>query len=385
MNARTGTIEGARKVDETARDATAAPVAAPTAPQGAPAEADTPPPPAKGRGRRRLLMVSLPLLLLLGGGTAWLLGGRYVSTDNAYVHQPMVSVSSDVGGRITDVMVQENQTVTAGTPLFRLDTEDYRIALDNADAKLASARLAVAQQRAAYATAKAQLQAAEGIRDVQARELDRQKELTARGIGSQAALDQATVTERGAENAVAVAQSQLAAAAAALGGNPENDTDSMPAVRAALSERAAAARDLAQTEVRAPSDGTVSQIDILNVGQYVSPGASVATLVDSGDTWIEANFKETQLDGLKVGQPVTVEVDAYPDLELTGTVDSFGSATGSQFSLIPAQNATGNWVKVVQRVPVRIRLDEAPGAPLRDGMSVSVSVDTGHSRLDELK
>ncbi|WP_375690273.1 HlyD family secretion protein [Pseudooceanicola sp. LIPI14-2-Ac024] len=338
----------------------------------------------KGKGRRRMLMISVPLALAVVGGGYWLLGGRYISTDNAYVHQPMISVSPDVAGRVTEVLVHENQVIAAGTPLFRIDPTDYRIALDNAEAQLAAARLAVEQQRAAYATANAQLEAARGIEDVKKRELARQEELTSRGIGSQAALDEATVAARSATNSVAVAQSQLAAAAAALGGDPEAETDTLPAVRAALSAREAAERNLAHTEVKSATGGTVSQIESLNVGQFISTGSSIAKLVDSSDTWIEANFKETQLGKLVPGQRVTIEVDAYPDLELSGEVESFGSATGSQFSLIPAQNATGNWVKVVQRVPVRIKLDEAPELALRDGMSVSVSVDTGHSRLDDL-
>ncbi|MWD26216.1 HlyD family efflux transporter periplasmic adaptor subunit [Aquicoccus sp. SCR17] len=336
-------------------------------------------------GRRRLLMLALPLALAIGGGAWWLLGGRYVSTDNAYVHQRMVSVSPDVSGRITEVLVGENQHVEAGTPLFRLDASGYQIALDSAEAQLAAARLAVAQQRAAYATAAAQLESARSIRDVQQRELERQKELTNRGVGSQSALDQATITASSASNAVVVAQRQLDAAAAALGGDPEAETDSLPSVQAAISARDAAARDLDHTEIRAATEGTVSQIESLNVGQFVAAGTSVATLVDNADSWIEANFKETQLDDLEPGQPVGIEVDAYPDMELHGSVESFGSATGSQFSLIPAQNATGNWVKVVQRVPVRIGIEEDARRPLRDGMSVHVSVDTGHNRLDEMR
>lgn len=336
------------------------------------------------RGGRRLLMISLPLLLALAGGAAWLLGGRYVSTDNAYVHQPMITVSPDIGGRIVEVLVGENQVVTAGTPLFRLDPTDYRIALDTAEAQLGSARLAVVKEHAAYETAAAQLHAAEMIEDVKHRELARQQALTDRGIGSLAALDEATVAARTAANEVDVAQSRLAAAAAALGGDPEVDPDTLPSVRTAIAAYAAAARNLDQTEIAAATGGTISQIESLNVGQYVSAGSGIATLVESSDTWIEANFKETQLDRLRTGQSVRVAVDAYPGLELNGEVESFGSATGSQFSLIPAQNATGNWVKVVQRVPVRIRL-EPSGRPLRDGMSVKVSVDTGENRLDSLR
>ncbi|UOA28219.1 HlyD family secretion protein [Pseudosulfitobacter sp. DSM 107133] len=352
--------------------------------EAAPAPKDAQPP-APTRGRRRLLMLSVPLVLVLAGAGAWLFGGRYITTDNAYIHQPMTTISPDVSGRVSDVLVTENQSVTAGTPLFRLDPTDYRIALDTADAGLASARLAVAQQRAAFQTAQAQLQASKAIEDVKDRELKRQQQLTDRGIGTQASLDEATIAFRSASNAVTLAQRQLDAAAAALGGDPEADTDTLPSVRAALAAREAAERHLKQTEISAASDGTVSQIESLNVGQFIAAGTGIATLVDSGQTWVEANFKETQLAELHPGQPVTIDVDAYPGLELTGTVESLASATGSQFSLIPAQNATGNWVKVVQRVPVRIQIQTTADRPLRDGMSVSVSVDTGHDRLERLK
>ena len=347
--------------------------------------AETVPEKPKGRGRRRLLMLSVPLLLALAAGGAWLFGGRYIGTDNAYVHQPMISVAPEVGGRVADVLVHENEVVAAGDPIFRIDPTDYRIALESAEAQLANARLAVEEQRAAYATADAQLAAAEGIESVKERELERQEQLTDRGVGTQAALDEATVAARTAVNAVSVAQRQRAAAAAALGGNPEAETDTLPSVRAAIAARDAAARQLSQTEVTAATAGTVSQIESLNPGQFVAQGSGISTLVDATDSWIEANFKETQLDLLKVGQPVTIEIDAYPGLDLEGEVESFGPATGSQFSLIPAQNATGNWVKVVQRVPVRIRIANVPERPLVDGMSVKVSVDTGENRLARLQ
>lgn len=333
-------------------------------------------------GRRRLLMAALPMVLFLGGAGYWLTGGRYVATDNAYVHQPMVSISADVGGHITEVSVLENQLVGRGDLLFRIDAEPYRIALDRAEAALAAARLSVAQLRAGYATASAQLDAALGILEVTERELTRQQELTARGVGTAAQLDQAQVTARSARSAAEIARRQLDAAAAALGGDPAIETDAMPSVRAALAARDAAARDMDKTAVRAPGPGIVSQIENLNVGQFVAAGTSVATLVDASRSWIEANFKETQLDGLAVGQPVEILVDAYPGVTLHGEIQSFGSATGSQFALIPAQNATGNWVKVVQRVPLRIGIEGTPARDLRDGMSVHVRVDTGHSRLD---
>lgn len=348
------------------------------------ADTATPTPKKAGKGRRRALMMLVPGLILVGAGYYWATGGRYVTTDNAYIHQPMIAVSADQSGRVIEVDIDENQIVQAGDVLFRIDPVPYEIALDQAEASLSAARLQVAQLRASHATAAAQLEAAQGILNVQERELERQQQLTDRGVGTAAQLDQATVAERSARNNVNVAQRQLEAAAAALSGNPETETDDMPSVRAALASRDAAQRNLAHTEVVAPSPGTVSQIESLNVGQFLGAGTQAATLVNSSDTWIQANFKETQLDGIEIGQEVEVEIDAYPDLKLHGTVESFNSATGSQFSLIPAQNATGNWVKVVQRLAVRIKLDDAPDGLLRDGMSAHVSVDTGASRLDEM-
>ncbi|HIC65180.1 MAG: HlyD family efflux transporter periplasmic adaptor subunit [Paracoccus sp. (in: a-proteobacteria)] len=368
MNAETGKM----------KDAEAVPASAAVAAQAAPV-------PKRRKGRRRMLMAAVPLALVLAGGGYWLTGGRYVTTDNAYVHQPMIPVSADVSGRITEVDVTENQQIAAGAPIFRLDPEPYRIAVAQAEAALASARLAVEQQRAAYATAEAQLEAARSILEVQNREQERRQALVKRGVNSAASLDDATVATRNASNDVAIARRQRDAAAAALGGDPTAQTDDLPAVRAAIARLDAARRDLAKTRIDAPVSGTVAQVGSLNVGQFVQAGSGIATLVDANDTWIEANFKETQLQGIRTGQPVSVELDAYPDLELRGKVGSIGAATGSQFSLIPAQNATGNWVKVVQRLPVRIQLDGAPAGVLRNGFSARVSIDTGKSRLDQLR
>jgi membrane fusion protein (multidrug efflux system) len=329
-------------------------------------------------------MLSLPVALAVGGGIMWITGGRYVTTNNAYIHQPLVQVSADIAGRIAEVDVTENENVAAGTVMFKLDPKPYKIALDQANAALAAAQLQVTQLRAAYATAEAKLKAAQSLADISQREYERQKSLQSRGVASQSAVDSAHSAALSAENSVSLAQDGVSAAAAALGGNPQLATEDFPAVRAAMAQRETAQRNLSLATVKAPVPGVVSQVDSLNVGQYVTPGMLVASLVQTDKTWVEANFKETQLAGLKVGQPVTVAPDTYSGLKLAGKVQSIGSATGSQFSLIPAQNATGNWVKVVQRVPVRISVTPVKGMPLRDGMSVNVSVDTGQSRLDKL-
>lgn len=344
------------------------------------------PAPAKKRrsGWTRLLMLAVPLALVAGGAWAFLTGGRYVGTDNAYVHQALIPVSSDVAGRIVAVDATQNQNVSKGDVLFRLDPVPFEIALHRAEAAVDQARVTVGELRAAHMVAKAQLAAASRALEIRRSEYDRQVELSAKGVATPAALDEMRLALNAAESQVDLARQQLAQAAAALGGDPETPTDEVPAVRAALAEASAARRDLDLTVVKAPADGLIAQIGNLNVGQFVEAGAMAVSLVDTNETWVEANFKETQLETLLSGQPVEVKVDAYSGYKLSGKVDSFSGATGSQFSLIPAQNATGNWVKVVQRLPVRIGIESDAKHPLRDGMSVTVSVDTGKSRLDRI-
>ena len=330
----------------------------------------------KRSGRRIALMLLVPVILLGGGAYFYLSGGRYVDTDNAYVQQSKVSISSDVAGRIVSVSVANNQAVKAGDVLFAVDPEPYRIALSQADAALAAARVNVEQLRVGLAVARAKLAAAESTLDIRQTDWDRKSALQTQGVTAVSSLDDARLALQTAQSTVALETQDVANATAALGGNPEIETDAHPAVLAAMAARENAARNLEKTTVLSPADGVVSQVASLNVGQFVATGSTIATLVETERTWVEANFKETQLTGLATGMPVEVTVDAYPGLALTGHVDSIGAATGSEFALIPAQNATGNWVKVVQRIPVRIVLDSGDGDSLRAGMSAAVKVDT---------
>lgn len=339
----------------------------------------------KGRSRRTVLMVAVPLLLAVGGGYAWLNGGRFVDTDNAYVQQVKVSLSADVGGRVIEVDVHENQEVAAGDVLFRIDPEPYRIALEQAEAGLAAARVNVEQLRVGYGTAQAKLDAANLTLTLRQTEYDRRKSSVDQGISATASMDDVALSLQGAQSTLALAKQELAAATAALAGNPNIATEDHPAVRNAIALRDNAQRNLEKSTVIAPASGVVSQMASLNVGQFVATGTTIASLIKSTDTWIDANFKETQIDGLKDGLPVEVGVDAYPGLKLHGTLDSIGAATGSQFSLIPAQNATGNWVKVTQRITVRIKLDAGDDVSnLRSGMSATVAVDTGKTTLEKM-
>jgi membrane fusion protein (multidrug efflux system) len=350
----------------------------------APATAEAAAPKKKSGGLKLGLLISIPLLLAVGGGYYWLTGGRYEATDNANVQQAIVSLSADISGRITEVDVKENQLATAGDVLFRIDPAPYRIAFDQANASLASARLSVEQLRVNYTTAEAKLAAARQALVIQQRTQGRNTDLANRGVATAASADAALLALQQAQSAVDLDQHGVASAIAALGGDPNVKTGDTPSVKSALASVETARRNLDKTVVVAPATGIISAISSLNVGQFVATGTTIASIVATGDTWVEANFKETQLGALKDGQPADVTVDAYPGVTLHGAIDGIGAATGAQFSLIPAQNATGNWVKVVQRVPVRIKVTTTPDMPLRTGMSASVTIDTGKSRLDAM-
>lgn len=347
-----------------------------------PGEQVTVPAPAKRkRGRRMALMLAVPLLLVAGGAYMWAIGGRFQETDNANLRQARVSIAAAMPGRVIDVAVHDNQQVKAGDVLFVVDPEPYRIALAQADAALETARLGVGQLRAAYNQALAQQQIAQSELEFLEADLGRARELQKKGVGTLSSLDEAQrAVDKGREQ-LAAARDNVAGALAALGGVPDIDTDSHPSVLAAMAARDKAAYQLAETSVRAPADGIVSQASSFKVGQYVAAGTPLFALVETADTWIEANFKETQLTNMHVGQTAEVVLDTYPDRPLTATVESIGAGTGAEFSVLPAQNATGNWVKVTQRVPVRLKVDGgAADLLLRTGMSAVVSVDTEVAR-----
>lgn len=367
---------------ETPKPGEAEPVSSPSQAAAAPAAAPAPAKPK--RGRRYVLMFGVPLVLAVAGGYFYLTGGRYIDTDNAYVQQSKVAISADIAGRVISVAVRENQTVKAGDTLFTLDPQPFQIALDQANAALASARVNVEQLRVAYGTAQAKLAAAQSTLEIRQRELDRQNSLAGKGVSTAATVDDTTLAFQNAQSAVTLAQQEVANATAALAGNPEIKTEEHPTVRTALAAKDNAERNLSKTSVVAPADGIISQVASLNVGQFVGAGTTIASLVETGDTWVQANFKETQLADLINGQPAEITVDAYPGLKLKGHVDSIGAATGAEFALIPAQNATGNWIKVVQRIPVKIKVDEDSASILRTGMSAVVAVDTGKSTLDKM-
>ena len=334
--------------------------------------------PARKRGPLRLiLMLSVPLLLLLVGGYFYLTSGRYVSTDNAYVQQDMVSVAPEVQGVVTEVFVRENQRVRRGQLLFRIDPRPYRIALAQAEAQIAAAQVQVNQLSTQSAGTGADIQGAEANLAYQQREFSRLQGLMSQGWITRTRFDEAQHNVNEARERLANARAAAANARSALAaGGPS----SQPQLQAAYVAREQALLNLSRTEVRAPADGTVSQTDRLQVGNAVVTGVPVLTIVRSATTYVEANYKETDLANMYVGQPAEVVIDAYPGMTLHGRVASIGAGTGSQFSVLPAQNASGNWVKVRQRVPVRIAIEGDPGRPMIAGLSAEVTVDTRDGR-----
>jgi membrane fusion protein (multidrug efflux system) len=325
---------------------------------------------------KRTLMISVPLVLVLVAGYWWLTSGRYVSTDDAYVQADMVQVSADVAGRVVKVEVADNQRVKTGQVLFRLDDGSYRIALEHAQAMLASARLQIEGLRATYRQKLAEQKQAQDTLAYQQREYDRQNKLFAEHVSSQQSVDAARHALDMAKQQQASTEQQIANTLAALGGNPDIRTEDHPLVRQAQAQVDQAKLDLSDTVIAAPLDGIVTKVDKLPIGQYLNAATPAFSLV-ANKTRIEANFKETDLTHMKAGQKATIDVDTYPDHPFTATVASIGAGTGSEFSVLPPQNATGNWVKVVQRIPVRLVIEDLdPERPLRAGMSVDVEVDT---------
>jgi membrane fusion protein, multidrug efflux system len=328
------------------------------------------------RLRKLLVMVSVPLILVAGAAYYYIANDHYVSTDNAYVRQDKVSVSAEVGGRIVEIGVKENQPVKAGQLLFRVDPEPFRIAMAQADATIAAAQVRVVGMETEYQTTGVDIDSAR--EDVQffTEEYRRQSELMEKGFTTRARLQAAEHALSEARSKLAGAQGDAIKARAALATAP-GAPGINPGVLAGEVQKRKAAYDLTKTEVRAPVGGIVSQADRLQVGQMMTQGLPAVSIVVSDASWVEANFKETDLKNMRVGQPAALWLDAYPDIELKGHIASIGAGTGSEFSILPAQNANGNWVKVTQRVPVRIAIDGTPARPLIAGLSTHVRIDTG--------
>ena len=333
------------------------------------------------RWRRPLLLIAVPGAVLLGAGYFYVTGGRYVETDNAYVKAHMVSVSTDISGRVVAVDVRENELIPAGTKLLQLDKEPLQIALAQAEAKRESERNDILAMKAAYRQRGEDLAAAQSTLGMASREYDRRAKLLAGHIISDSDFDTARNARDVAQQEVASVQQDMQRLLAGLGGNPDVLPEDHPRYRAAQAVVDAAQRDLRLATVMAPAAGIVAQVDTIRPGDYARAGQPVLSLVSPDDVWVEANYKETDLTYMRPGQRAEISVDTYPGETFDAVVDSIGAATGAEFSLLPPQNATGNWVKVVQRIPVRLHLvDRRDDMPLRAGMSVVVDVDTEHHR-----
>lgn len=331
--------------------------------------------PARRHWGRLALMISVPLLLVIGGLLYWQSQQGKVSTDNAYVQQDMVAVSAEISGKISDVLVRENQQVVAGQLLFRIDPEPYELQVAQANAMIATAQANVTALSNAPELTGVNISAArEDIAFAQST-LERQRALFDRGFTTKADYEAAQHMVAQAREDLRQAQADQVEARARLANGPAVPGEN-PQIAAAEAQRATAQLALRRTEVRAPAPGRVSQADRLQTGQQIVTNLPVLTIVKDGASYIEANFKETDLAEMRVGQKAQIKFDAYPGMTLKGHVASLGAGTGSEFSVLPAQNATGNWVKVTQRIPVRIAIDSKSPRPLLAGLSTKVTIFT---------
>ena len=332
-----------------------------------------------GVPRRWLIMIAGPLVILAALAWYLLTLGQFQTTDNAFVQVAKTPVAPSISGRVVEIFVRENQAVKKGQVLFRLDARDAQASLSAAEAELANAEQMVAQQRAAYGREQANVAAArETLRYAEA-EAMRQAGLAAAGAGSVQVADQARHAARLAREHLRAAEQSAAGALAVLGGDPQAGSRAA-AVLQARAQLERARLNTSYTEVLAPSDGVVARVDQLPVGAYLNASQAAFWLL-AGRPWVEANYKEDQIARMRVGQPVEIDIEAYPQDKLKGRVASFAPGTGQAFSALPAQNATGNWVKVTQRLPVRIEFDQPPpDMAARAGLSATVKVDVRSSR-----
>ena len=336
-------------------------------------------------GRKRLrmiLLVGLPAVAALIGLALYLSGGRYISTDNAYVGAQKVLITPDISGKVIHVAVREGQHVKPGDELLALDDEPFRLALAQAQAKLNTARSDYDKAKSNLASLTTLADLAQKSVDLKQRDVDRKTKLMSTQAGSQADVDTSMGALVTAQLQAQFTIQQRDSTLSSLLGNPNLPLEQFPEyaqTKAALDQ---AQRDLDHTVLRAPISGTATQVDNIQVGRFVAAGTPILSVIDDQAPWVDANPKETDITYLRVGQKVTLDVDSFPDHTFKGKVLAVSPGTGSQFSILPPQNATGNWVKVVQRVPVRIAFDKDEDTHLlRSGMSVVVDIDTGHSRL----
>ena len=337
---------------------------------------------SRRRDRVRWGLFALLPLVLLGGGYYYVTGGQIMSTDDAYVQADRVGVSTDVSGIVQDVAVKDNEHVAAGQVLYRLDPRQFQIALDNAKANLSQIALSIDAMKQDYHRMESDVAAQQAQVDLDQKNYERNAMLLKTATVSQAVFDQARYTLDNDKGKLAALQRQVQVQLAKLGGDPEIPTTDHPQYRQVKAMVDEAQRQLDHTVIAAPFAGTVTNVPSIAPGKYLSASTTAFFLVDTDHVWVDATPKETELTYVRPGQKATISVDTYPDAEWHGVVESVSPAAAQEFSLLPAQNTSGNWVKVVQRVPMRIRIDTSDKnlPPLRAGMSVVVDVDTGHAR-----
>jgi membrane fusion protein (multidrug efflux system) len=334
----------------------------------------------KGSVLRPILFLALPVALV-AGGYSYVTGGQIMSSDNAYIQADDIGVSTDVAGTVIEVAVHENEVVKQGQLLYRLRPNTYQIALDGAKAQLGAVHDQILTLQASYKLSEAQIAQAQSDLAYYQTNYNRQQDLAKSGAGTQAAFDAARHDLETTKQKIEVAKVQAQVTLAQLGGNADQPIESNPLYLQAKSGVDNAQSDLNDTVVRAAFDGIVTNVNAIQVGSYLQASQMAFHLVSTSHMWVTASPKETELTYVRPGQPATISVDSYPNAVWHGKVESISPASGASFSLLPAQNTTGNWVKVVQRIPLRVSIEDAAGKPpLRVGMSVTIDVDTGHAR-----
>jgi membrane fusion protein, multidrug efflux system len=334
------------------------------------------------RARLRLiLLVVVPAIVLVVGVGTYLMGGRYISTDNAYIGAQKVLITPDISGKVSEVQVREGQHVAAGDPLFKIDPVPFQLSLRQAQSKLASVRTDYENLRSNYRSLKHLVELGEQGVTLKRRDLERKTTLLASHSGSQVDVDNSQAALLNAELQLQLGRQQVASTLNQLLGNADLPLEQFPAYQQAKAAVEQAQRDLDHASVTAPIAGTATQVDNIQLGRFVAAGTPLFSVMDDAAPWIDANPRETDITYLRVGQSVDIAVDSFPDRSFHGTVASVSPGTGAQFAILPPQNSNGNWVKVVQRVPVRIVFDRGQDLSLlRAGMSVVVEIDTGRRR-----
>jgi len=336
--------------------------------------------PPRSTALRIVLMGVVPAIAVAGGVAFWLQGARYVATQNAYVKTDIAKLAAEVSGRVIEVRAQAHKQVRAGDVLVKIDPRPFELNLARAEAELDAARQQMATLRATLDEASYELEEAEDSSDYFRKRYERQIDLAKRGIVAASRHDELENDANAAGDRVVMARQKISRIRASLGGAPDRPVDQHPLVRAKIAAVDSAKLDLERTSVKAPSSGTIVTVPLVP-GEQITAQTPLFAIVTDTAPWVDANFKETELTYVRVGQSATIELDTYPGVSWKATVKSISPATGAEFAILPPQNASGNWVKVVQRLPVRLQLEPGDGMPpLRAGMTALVTIDTGRER-----